>query len=325
MSETLANTEVGARLSPPRRQCAASTDAVQPYDFRRPRKLAKDPVRALELIHERFARLLSTTLATQLRTQTLVTLAGIDQIPYDEFLHALPNPTVLVTFAFAAETGNALLEIDPGLATALVDRLLGGKGDPLDQPRELTEIERALVARIAGLALHDLGAAWRSLVEVSPTLQEVGTSTLSCQIALPGEVVMVITFAVTLGGVSGTARLCLPVAALQPVAGRLSAEQWFAAAQGGRTEEGSSAISEQLHEAPLICRAILGRASLRVADLAALEVGDVICLDTRPGQEFPLYIGDQAKLLGLPGLLGRRYALQITRPAYDPTELPSNE
>ena len=107
MSETLANTEVGARLSPPRRQCAASTDAVQPYDFRRPRKLAKDPVRALELIHERFARLLSTTLATQLRTQTLV-LAGIDQILTTSSC-ALPNPTVLVTFAFAAETGNALL------------------------------------------------------------------------------------------------------------------------------------------------------------------------------------------------------------------------
>ena len=133
---------------------------------------------------------------------------------------------------------------------------------------------------------------------------------------------MVITFAVTLGGVSGTARLCLPVAALQPVAGRLSAEQWFAAAQGGRTEEGSSAISEQLHEAPLICRAILGRASLRVADLAALEVGDVICLDTRPGQEFPLYIGDQAKLLGLPGLLGD--AMPSDHPsAYDPPSSPA--
>jgi flagellar motor switch protein FliM len=41
---------------------------VKLYDFRRPDKFSKDQVRTLEMLHENYARLLSTSLATYLRT-----------------------------------------------------------------------------------------------------------------------------------------------------------------------------------------------------------------------------------------------------------------
>ncbi|HHX39257.1 MAG TPA: flagellar motor switch protein FliM [Armatimonadetes bacterium] len=324
MSDILTQDEITALLSAFNRAEGTDLDPesgatyeIKIYDFKRPHKFSKDQVRTLEMIHERYARLLSTTLSTYLRAQTQVTLTGVDQLSYDEFIRSVPNPTVLNIFSFASEEGNAILEINPGIAYTVIDRMLGGKGAPPDRPRELTEIERALMTRIAGLALRDLGEAWSSLVDVTPTLHSISTSMLFSQIALPGDMVMLVTFEVELCGVTSMMSVCVPVIALEPIMSRLSAEQWFSAAHKGTTEDTTRAIGAQLDGARLTCRVILGTAVVLMGDLTTLEVGDVIRLDTRPGQELPLYIEDAEKFYGAPGVAGNRYALQITRGVQD--------
>lgn len=289
------------------------TAEIKIYDFKRPNKFSKDQVRTLEMIHEAFARLLSTTFSTYLRAQTQVNMTAVEQLSYDEFIHSVPNPTVLNIFSFADQDGNAILEINPGIAFTIIDRMLGGTGLPPDAPRELTEIERNLITHIASLALHDLGEAWSSLVEITPKLHSISTNTLFSQVALPGDMVMVVTFEVELCSVTSMMNVCIPVSALEPIMSRLSAQQWFSSVHKGNSEEMTRAIREQLKDAKLTCHAVLGTITIPLGELAGLAAGDVICLDTHPGDEIPLYIENDAKFLGKPGLLGKRMALQITR------------
>lgn len=292
---------------------AGSADAVRPYDFRHPLRFSRDQVRAVGLVHERYASLVATTLSAHLRTQVQVTLAGVEQLPYEEFARSVSTPAILGVFPFASAESNALLEIQPDVAEAILDRMLGGQGKPSGRARELTAIETGLMSRVLSLALRDLGAAWRGLADVTPALETIATSLLSRQIASPGEVVLVVGLTLHLCGVNGRMRLCLPAAAVGPLLARVDAAAWLSPSGQSGAPGGTPEIGQHLGETAVGLRAVLGRATLPLGDLVTLEVGDVICLDTRPGQELLLYVEGEAKFLCQPGTSGKRNAVQITR------------
>src|SRR5438105_646348 len=58
------------------------------YDFRRPDKFSKDHVRALRVLHESFARLLSSSLTSYLRSNVQVRLTGVEQVPYEDYVQS---------------------------------------------------------------------------------------------------------------------------------------------------------------------------------------------------------------------------------------------
>src|ERR1043165_8502660 len=67
--------------------------AVKLYDLRRPDKFSKEHIRAIQNIHETFARVTASSLSSYLRSPTSVSLSSIEQVVYDEYIHQLSNPT----------------------------------------------------------------------------------------------------------------------------------------------------------------------------------------------------------------------------------------
>ena len=63
------------------------TKKVKVYDFKRALRFSKDQIRSLTRIHENFARLLTTFFSAQLRTYVQITVASVDQIPFEEFIY----------------------------------------------------------------------------------------------------------------------------------------------------------------------------------------------------------------------------------------------
>ncbi len=86
---------------------------AQPYDFRRPDRIAKDQLRSIHLLHESFARSLSSSLSAYLRNYALVNLVSVEQLSFMEFSQCLPSPTCLITLSMRPYDGNAVLEINP--------------------------------------------------------------------------------------------------------------------------------------------------------------------------------------------------------------------
>ena len=66
---------------------------VRPYDFKRPERVSKDQMRAIENLHDNFSRNFGAGLSGFLRTITEVKVTNIEQMTFSEFTHSLPNPT----------------------------------------------------------------------------------------------------------------------------------------------------------------------------------------------------------------------------------------
>src|SRR5450631_3135210 len=127
----------------PAQEDAAAT--AQTYDFRRPDRIAKDQLRAIHLLHENFARSLSSSLSAYLRAYVAVNLVSVEQLSFLEFSQCLPSPSCIISLGMRPYDGNSLLEINPSLVFPILEMLLGGTGKAgLKVTREITEIEQAI-------------------------------------------------------------------------------------------------------------------------------------------------------------------------------------
>ena len=127
-----------------------------PFDFRRPNKFSRDHVRAFQIVHETFARQLSTVLATTLRAGANCTLGTVEQLTYDEYVRSLPNPSYLIVLSLSPLPGAAILQFPLPIVFAAIDRLLGGTGDSVSPKRPLTEIESNLMRSVVDRTLREL-------------------------------------------------------------------------------------------------------------------------------------------------------------------------
>src|SRR5436305_12157992 len=84
---------------------------AMPFDFRRPSKFSRDHVRALQIVHETFARHFSTVLATTLRAIGQVSLTSIEQLTYDEYVHTLTNRSYLAILSMQPLRGAAMFQL----------------------------------------------------------------------------------------------------------------------------------------------------------------------------------------------------------------------
>src|SRR5262249_5312901 len=112
---------------------------AQVYDFRRTDRIAKDQLRTIHLLHENFARNMSSSLSAYLRSYVVVNLISVEQLSFLEFTQSLPSPTSLIAMGMKPYDGSAVLEINPSLVFPILEMLLGGNGkSPTKMIREVT-------------------------------------------------------------------------------------------------------------------------------------------------------------------------------------------
>ncbi|MCC7204000.1 MAG: flagellar motor switch protein FliM, partial [Phycisphaeraceae bacterium] len=202
---------------------------VRPYDFKRPERVSKDQMRALENLHEGFSRNFGAALSGFLRTIVEVVVADIEQMTFSEFTHSLPNPTCFTLLSAEPLEGSVCLEISPLIIYPVIDRLLGGSNADLFIPqRPLTAIEQRLVSKILARAMTTLGEAWASVAPIQFKLIETESNPQLVQIVQPNEPVVVVGFEIKMGGRAGTMSLCIPYNVIEPVMDKLSTQTWAA-------------------------------------------------------------------------------------------------
>jgi len=288
---------------------------IREYDFKRPERISKDQMRALQTLHETFARNFGAGLSGFLRTIVEVRVAHAEQMTYAEFISSLPNPTSFNLIESEQLDGRLCLEVSPLIIYPIIDRLLGGSNQDLFIPqRAMTAIEGRLVSQILGRALAALTEAWESIREVQFTLGEMESNPHIVQIVPPNEVVVVIGFEIKMGNRAGTMSLCIPFNAIEPLIDDLSAQSWFVAGRQKDGERWENMITDDLAEAPLNVEAVLARTTITMAELRNLEVGDVITTDRSAQQPVVVTIDGQPKFMANIGQIKGRRAVKIVRP-----------
>ncbi len=196
------------------------------YDFKRPDKFSRDQVRTVSIMHETFARLTSTSMSIQLGHKVQMNVSGVDQKTYEEFIKSIPNPATVAILNLSPLKGPAVLEIDPNVSSAINDRLFGGSGETMSVNRELSEIERSMMEIVIVQMLGNLKESWSQVIDLTPKLGQIETNPLFAMIVPPSEMIILVSFEISVGDVKGSVNLCIPFMTIEPVIGRLT-PQWF--------------------------------------------------------------------------------------------------
>jgi len=285
------------------------------YDFKRPDKFSKDHLRGIQLLFDNFCRFLTSYFSGFFRVTVHSHVESVDQITYEEFASNLPNPCVVAVVQWGSLPSNMLISFSPQIAIPMVDRLCGGTGDSVSLSRVLTDIETAVLTRVAETMTDMLSVTLREfkVEEHNLKVNSIELNPLFIQQAMaPNDVVLSVILKMKIGAHSGNIEFCLPYVLLEPILPALSAHRWFSQrdeeAKPPRTEDAIDTISHI--EVPISC--ILGECTLTMNDILSLKPGDVIELNTRKKDPATIYILDKPKFKAEVGRIGSRLAARIT-------------
>ena len=287
-------------------------NTVKDYDFARPSKFSKEHLRTLEIIYDNYGRALSTSLPVYLRKNIQVEVMNSEAVTYMEFSNALSNPVLLGIIDFAPLKGNIIMEMATKLGYAIIDRMLGGEGEPLEKSREFSEIELLIIERIMITCVELMREPWENVLDVDPRLERIETNPQFAQIISPTEMIAIVTINIKIGDVEGLINLCLPYITLEPVMEKLNTKFWYSSMQEATDEEYSDDIESLITKADVPITAILGRSTISVSDFSTLVPGDIIRLDRKVDDELDVFVGDIRKFTALPGSSGKNYAVRVT-------------
>lgn len=287
-------------------------EKVAPYDFKRPERVGKEQMRALQTLHEGFGRNFAAGLSAMLRSMVEVKLTSVDQLTYSEFVFSLENPSCFNLLNAKPLEGNLILDINPSILYPIIDRLLGGgrEGEPLAR-RPLTEIELRLVSRITRLFLTELRKAWENVVDLTLEVVRVESNPQLMQIVPPNEVVVLISFELALGEVRGMANLCIPFNTIERISGQLSANTWVTYSQRAATAENIRHIDRALRSSLVEMKVGLASSRISTKELIGLSVGDIITTEKDVHSPLIASIEGMAKFRASPGAFKGHKAIRI--------------
>ena len=318
MSEILTQEEIDSLLSAAAKGAvptvSAPTQVKRPfirYDFRRPNRISKEQLQALQMLHDRFAKQMGGSLSPLLRTFVEIRPTLVEQIAYAEYIASVAYPACLGIFGMKPLKGAAIAELPPRLIFYIIDRILGGAGYVPDVARELTEIERALVSKLLRRTLEDLRSAWNRVDAFQFELLNLEVNPGFLQLASPTDMMILIGFDVRIGDVEGVMNLCFPLSMLEPVIPSLSLKRWIAGHREETDEGASSELAQAMPAVGLGVRALLGSIPLTVHELSRLRTGDIVRLDLGPSALSVLEIEGVPKYVVKVGTSRRKRAVQI--------------
>lgn len=291
---------------------SATEKQVKEYDFARPSKFAKEHLRTLEIIFEHYARLLSTTLPAYMRTSCQVDVINSEAVSYSEFSNALSNPILLGILDFYPLKGNVVMDMSVKVSYAVVDRLLGGKGESLDKERDFSEIELAIIEKIMVIFVDLLIEPWENVVNLEPRLEKIETNSQFAQVISPTEIIALITLNLKIGSVEGLVNVCIPYSCVEPIIDKLNTKYWFSNMTEASEEVYQDIIEKRISQAKIPIKAELGRSIISVNDFIGLQVGDIIKLDRKITDDICVRVGDLEKFTAKAGLFEKNNAVQIT-------------
>lgn len=287
---------------------------IRVYDFKRALRFSKDQIRSLSRIHENFARLLTTYFSAQLRTYVHISVASVDQIPYEEFIRSIPAITILNIYSMEPLHGRIIFEFNPNIAYAMLDRMLGGKGNSVNKVDSLTEIESTLMSQLFEKGLDNLQEAWSSVIDIDPVLEEFEVNPQFLQLVSPNETVVVVSLNTTIGESTGMINICIPHVVLEPIIPKLSVHYWMQTEKPKeRKPEEYENLTKNLETAELDMRVLLGETSITIEDLLNLQNGDVINLNQSIEDDLVMQIDQESLYYVQPGTKKNKLAVQIMK------------
>jgi flagellar motor switch protein FliM len=298
--------------------------AVRPYNLATQERIVRGRMPTLEIINERFARLIRIGLYNFLRRNVEISVGPVRVSKYSEFIRNLVVPTNLNLVQFKPLRGTGLMIFNPDLVFLVVDNLFGGDGrfHTRIEGRDFTQTEHRIIQRMLGIVFESYAKSWEPIYPIEFEFVRSEMNTQFANIATPNEVVVHITFSIELGQNSGEMHFCLPYSMIEPIKDQLTSSLQAENLEVDKRWLRLMRQQVQLAEVQLV--ADLGTARVSLRDIVNLKAGDVIPLDIPPTVE--------AKVDGVPvmecayGKFNGQYTLRVERMlATGASDIPTGE
>ncbi len=294
---------------------------IRPYNFWSPDRFSKEQMRAVELIHEDLAERLTASLPSILRLSLRMRVVHTEQGRFHEFLRDVNPGSLFHLVELVPLPNQMIITISPDVSEIILEQRLGGRGDQIQKGRKLTEIDQLLLRNFAEHMLTDIKTVWSKVVAIEPQLVDSTINHHWVQMTLGSERVMLISFEIPLQEATGSMNIYIPFNMLKPIANVLNPHVWIAGHKDNQPNtESRRAALEGLSKIGLPLRVLLGNATLTMQELASLQAGDVILLDTATNQELPVQLANHTRFMSRVGRVGDRLAAQITTIVQPTTE-----
>jgi flagellar motor switch protein FliM len=277
---------------------AVSEPVVKPCDFRQAGQLSKEQVQQVTLLHEPFPPSLGNSLGAYLRLGINANLVAVEQITYSEFLNRLPEQTYVVTIALQPAEEPAAMQLELPILFPMIDVLLGGLGQGLAEPRDLTEIEEQILESVVGLICRELESAWQ---EILPLKFRAGQRQKQSQIITlmdAGERVLYLSFEVLLNEIRGLLNLVFPTTVSNSLLRKLA--QQGMVRRRPTTADGSARLRERLLDCGFNVELELSHVPLRIGEVVDLQPGKIISLRHAQQDAATFSVNGRAIFAGVP-------------------------
>ncbi|MBA1438585.1 MAG: flagellar motor switch protein FliM [Epsilonproteobacteria bacterium] len=281
------------------------------YDFKRPNRVSKEQLRAFRGVHDKMARSLASKISSIMRSIVEIQLHSVDQMTYGEFLMSLPNPTSFNVFSMKPLEGSGVIEINPSIAFPMLDRLLGGKGEPFDSTREFSDIELSLFETILRVMMSTLKEAWAPVMDIYPTIESKESSPNVVQIVAQNEIVVMVVMEIIIGHSSGMMNICYPVISLEPVLPKLASRDLMLNETSSKKSRNTE-LKVLLGGAKVSVEANLGTAELSLGEILDLKKDDVLRLSSPADDIITVAVDGKERFKGEIGLRRFRKSIAVT-------------
>lgn len=253
-----------------RRQPAseAAHSRVLPWSFSRSGQISNEQLRAISMLNDIFARNLTHHLGAWFRSRVQVSLVSAEQIPFSEFLGRIPELAYVASVRLEPLNAVCVLQMDLTTAPSMIDLLLGGEGQTAE-PRELTDIEEAILAGVVEAVCRELTTAWQP-VGLNFRFEKRQMQTQTPRLIPVSEKTLCLSFELRLSQVSGLLNLAFPAVVANAILRQLAGEKT-------RRRSHAPPTRQRLRE-------LVGRSRAQVSlELPAVPVSAARLGDLRPG------------------------------------------
>ncbi len=290
---------------------AGGAGVVQ-YDLANQDRIIRGRMPTLDIIHDRFIRLFRMSLSNSLRKMANISVNSTGPLKFSEFMNSLPLPSCLNILRLDPLRGAAVMVIESKLLYALVDSFFGGNDVPYTkiEGKDFTQIEIKIARRVVLIAIDDLEKAWEPVYPLKVGYSRTEINPQFVAVVPPSDVVIATTFDIELEKVSGTIKIVIPYATLEPIKSKLSVG--FQSEQLEVDFIWINRIKEQIMGTTANMLVKLGSADITVRDLIELEPGDIIQLHSDATLPLDVLVEGLPKFKGIPGLAKGNRAIKIT-------------
>jgi len=270
----------------------------------------------LEIVFERFIRVLSTNLRNLTEDNVDLTIKSIQSLRYGNFIKSIPMPALVNVFRAKEWDHYGLFIADNSLIFSLIDILFGGKKSnrPVKiEGRPFTLIEQGLVKQLADIVLSDLSDSFSTLGnDVTFKFENTESDPRFASIARTNDSCVLTKISVEIQNRKGTIEILFPYEAIEPIKALLT--QVFIGEQFGTDVEWQSSVIEKVYQTELKLQAVLDSKDRSILDISNLKVGSTIIMENAPDADIDILCNGVKITSGKLGRMGKKLAIALSAP-----------